>query len=106
MEEILQRISTVAWRFPLITTVPISAAIGIALGAAGNQGLAQIAAPTEHKGLTVETLGLVSEESMTAQVNLNGYILRLRAITIAPGGQIAKHSHENVPGLVKVISGE
>ena len=28
-----------------------------------------------------------------------------RDITIEPGGQIAKHSHENVPGLVKVIDG-
>ncbi|MFV2034819.1 MAG: hypothetical protein ACC631_06885 [Halocynthiibacter sp.] len=30
----------------------------------------------------------------------------LRTITIAPGGQIAKHSHAKVPGLVKVISGK
>lgn len=106
MEETMQRISAGAWRLPLIPTVVISAVVGIALGAVGNHGLAQIAAPTEHKGLTVETLGSVSEESMTAQINLDGRILLLRAITIAPGGQIAKHSHENVPGLVKVISGE
>jgi quercetin dioxygenase-like cupin family protein len=31
--------------------------------------------------------------------------LQLREITILPGGQIAKHSHETRPGLVKVIDG-
>lgn len=79
---------------------------GFAFGAIGGQGLAQVAPPTEHKGLNVETLGVISEESIKAQVGLEGHILLLRAITIEPGGQIAKHSHEKVPGLVKVISGE
>ena len=80
-------------------------AAGLALGAIGTQGLAQVAPPSEHKGLTVETLGLIPEESMKATVGLEGHILLLRAITIEPGGQIAKHSHETVPGLVKVIEG-
>lgn len=78
---------------------------GLAIGAVAARGQAQIAPPTEHKGLTVETLGKVSEESMKATVGLEGHILLLRAITIAPGGQIAKHSHEKVPGLVQVIDG-
>ncbi len=73
---------------------------------AGAMVWANAPAPTEHQGLSVETLGKISEESLTAQVNLDGHILLLRAITIAPGGQIAKHSHAKVPGLVKVISGE
>ena len=80
--------------------------VGLILGAFGAHGLAQVAPPTEHKGLKVETLGMISEESIKAQVGLEGHILLLRAITIEPGGQIAKHSHEKVPGLVKVISGE
>ena len=81
-------------------------ATGLALGVIGGQGLAQVAPPTEHKGLSVETLGVIPEDSLKAQVGLEGHILLLRAITIAPGGQIAKHSHAKVPGLVKVISGE
>jgi len=80
-------------------------AAGLALGAVATQGLAQTAPPTEHKGLTVETLGVIPEDSMKATVGLDGHILLLRAITIAPGGHIAKHSHESVPGLVKVIDG-
>ena len=78
---------------------------GLAIGAIGTQGLAQVVPPSEHKGLAVETLGVISEESMKATVGLEGHILLLRAITIEPGGQIAKHSHEKVPGLVKVIDG-
>ena len=81
-------------------------AAGLALGVIGGQGLAQVAPPTEHKGVSVETLGVIPEDSLKAQVGLEGHILLLRAITIAPGGQIAKHSHAKVPGLVKVISGE
>ena len=81
-------------------------ATGLALGVIGGQGLAQVSPPTEHKGLSVETLGVIPEDSLKAQVGLEGHILLLRAITIAPGGQIAKHSHAKVPGLVKVISGE
>ena len=79
---------------------------GVLIGAMGSAGIAGTAPPTEHKGLSVETLGVISEKSMKAQVGLDGHILLLRAITIAPGGQIAKHSHAKVPGLVKVISGE
>jgi len=80
-------------------------AAGLAIGAIGVQGLAQGVAPTEHKGLSVETLGVIPEASMKATLGIEGRILLLRAITIAPGGQIAKHSHETVPGLVKVIDG-
>ena len=98
----MQRIGAGSWRLRLISTVALSAAIGIALGAVGSRSFAQMAAPTEHKGLTVETLGKISEESIKAQVGLEGHILLLRAITIEPGGQIAKHSHGTVPGLVKV----
>ncbi len=84
----------------------VSLGAGVLIGMTAHEGQAGAAPPTEHKGLTVETLGVISEESMKAQVGLEGHILLLRAITIAPGGQIAKHSHAKVPGLVMVISGE
>ena len=88
-----------------ILLVSCSLAVGLGLGVVGGQGLAQTTPPSEHKGLSVETLGSISEDSMKATVGLEGHILLLRAITIEPGGQIAKHSHEKVPGLVKVIEG-
>ena len=81
------------------------AAATFLLGAVGGHGLAQMAPPTEHKGLGVEKLGVISEDSIKAAVGLEGHFLQLRAITIDPGGQIAKHGHEVRPGLVKVIDG-
>ncbi len=79
--------------------------IGVSAGLAMSAVHAQMAAPSEHKGLTVAGLGVISDESMTRQIGLSGYKMQLRAITIAPGGQIAKHSHATRPGLVKVIDG-
>lgn len=61
--------------------------------------------PTEHKGLEVEQLAVVPEESMSRQLNLDGRILLARRISIMPGGQIARHSHETVPGIVFMESG-
>jgi uncharacterized cupin superfamily protein len=105
MEAEMQRSSVGPWRFGLVSTIVFSAAIGVALGVIGSRSLAQVAAPTEHKGLQMEALWMVSEDSMEKQIGLTGYKLQLREITIEPGGQIAKHSHETRPGLVKVISG-
>jgi hypothetical protein len=84
---------------------------GIACGAgmiavAGQSAIAAATAPTEHKGLTVETLGVIDAASMKATLGLEGHKMQLRAITIEPGGQIASHGHETRPGLVKVIAGE
>lgn len=80
--------------------------VGALLGIAGSAGFAAVSAPTEHAGLAVETLGAVPDASMAATVGLEGHRLQLRRITIAPGGQIARHSHADRPGLVHVVSGE
>lgn len=79
--------------------------IGLVLGVAGHDSLAEIDTPSEHKGLTVSALGMVDQNSLDAQIGLSGYVLQLREITIEPGGQIAQHDHATRPGLVKVVSG-
>ena len=66
---------------------------------------AQRQPPTEHKGVEVKNLGVVSESSMAIQVGLQGYKMQLREITLAPGGQIARHDHYKRPGLVWTLSG-
>ena len=85
--------------------VALSAVMGLAVGSFATHSLATTSVPTEHKGLAVKTAGVISSKSMSKQVGLEGYKLQLREITIAPGGQIAKHDHSTRPGLVKVISG-
>ena len=61
-------------RRPMLIAI-LSAATGLTFGVIGGQGLAQVAPPTEHKGLEVEKLGFVPAESMAVQVGLDGHIL-------------------------------
>ncbi len=81
------------------------AVVSALIGGIGGQILAQMKGPTEHKGIAVTALGQIDEDSMLAQIGLKGYILRLRKVTIEPGGQVKEHSHATRPGLVKMISG-
>ncbi|MDW4550448.1 cupin domain-containing protein [Defluviimonas sp. D31] len=87
--------------------IGIAPAVALTLfGALAGMAVARMSGPTEHKGLTIGKLGVIEEEMLRRQIGLEGYFMQLRAITIAPGGQIAEHSHEKRPGLVKVIDGE
>lgn len=83
-------------------------ALGLSAGlvaAVGGSGFAQMSGPTEHAGLTVDLLAELSGDTMEATIGLAGYSLRMRAIEIAPGGQIAEHDHADRPGIVTVIDG-
>ncbi|WP_235952722.1 cupin domain-containing protein [Alterinioella nitratireducens] len=86
------------------TTFVFGLATGLAAMAAGPV-LATMTGPSEHVGLAVETLAELSAETMEATIGLEGYTMRMRAIEIAPGGQIAEHSHQDRPGIVTVIDG-
>lgn len=79
--------------------------VGVLLAQVSDLGWALRAPPTEHTGVSVKSLGVVSEESMSRQLGLNGYIMQLREITLEPGGAIARHSHAGRPGLVYTASG-
>ncbi len=87
-----------------ITTIALGVVAGLAAFGAG-QGLANLSGPSEHAGLTVDMLTELSAETMEATIGLQGYTMRMRAIEIAPGGQIAQHSHEDRPGIVTIIDG-
>ena len=80
-------------------------AIGILIGGIGSQVLAQMKGPTDMKGVAVIELGIISEESLKAQIGIEGFILRMRAVTVEPGGHIREHSHATKPGLVKMVTG-
>ena len=66
---------------------------------------AQRVPPTQHQGLGVHSLGVISELSLADQIGLQGYKMQLREISIMPGGQIARHDHFKRPGLVWTLSG-
>ena len=87
--------------FTLITVT----VFGILLGAVGSEVIARMKGPSEHKGISVTNLGTISEESLTAQLGIKGFVLRMRTATIEPGGHIKEHSHATSPGLVKMVSG-
>lgn len=105
MEVTVKRLDARLRKLKLPAVTGLAGAAGLVLGFVGAAGLAETAIPTEHKGLSVETLGFVPDESMSAQVGLDGHILLLRRITIEPGGQIAKHSAESTPAVVYMVSG-
>lgn len=79
--------------------------VGLALAQVSEVGWALRAAPTKHQGVSVVSLGMVNEDSMSRQLGLEGHIMQLREITLAPGGRIAQHSHAKRPGLVWTKSG-
>lgn len=85
---------------------PLSLTIATMAGIAAGLAVAGATPPTEHMGLAVQGLARIEADMIERQTGLEGYMMQLRAITIEPGGQIAQHSHENRPGLVKVISGD
>src|SRR5437016_6142961 len=62
------------------------------------------AAPTAPVGIT--DTELASIDLAHENVHLDGRRLRLRHMTIAPGGIVPLHSHEDRPALIKVDSGE
>jgi len=63
-------------------------------------GTAQQAAPTENKGVTFNQL-----TSVDLGPEIPGMHLRLRTVTIEPGGFVAVHSHKDRPGSAYVLKG-
>jgi len=78
---------------------------GFLFGGVATKLHAEMEIPTEHRGVSVTSLGVLPEESLKAQIGLSGYVLQMREITVEPGGAIARHSHAKRPGLVQTIAG-
>lgn len=76
---------------------------GLVVGFAHGQSSRQ--PPSEHEGLSVVPLGQVNESSLKIQLGISGYEMKMRQITVEPGGAIKEHNHDTRPGLVRTISG-
>lgn len=80
--------------------------VGIGIGIYGNSILAAVSGPKEHKGIDVGMLQELPESTLKTTIGLEGYTLRMRRVSVMPGGQIAEHSHADRPGIVSIVQGE
>ena len=81
-------------------------AVGLGIGLNGEAILAAASGPKEHKGIQVGLLEELPEKTLQATIGLEGYSMRMRWVTVEPGGQIAEHSHVDRPGIVTMVDGE
>jgi len=89
---------------PTLYTAVLVTAMGMAtVGAyAGDKPLIK-GAPTKHQGFTTPAK---QEVDLDGQIpGMEGRKLRVRLLTIAPGGHIKVHSHKNRPAAFYVVSG-
>jgi quercetin dioxygenase-like cupin family protein len=76
---------------------------GLACGLGSGTAFAQQAPPTENKGVSV---GKTAAIDLGPEIQgMQGRQLRMRVITVEPGGQIRNHSHQDWPEVVYVMQG-
>ena len=91
--------------------IAATAAIAITSFAHAGQCPADKVAPNDLPGAATAPVGVVDTELASIDlanenVKLDQRRLRLRHMTIAPGGIVPFHSHEDRPALIMVNSGE
>lgn len=66
--------------------------------------IAQVAPPTESKGVAARLIGTLPLAQELE--GIGGRQLRMRVVTLAPGGVFAVHSHEDRPSVEYVLKGQ
>jgi len=85
------------------TSLMVAWFLGFALATRVGTASAQQAAPTENKGINIALLNAVD---LGPEIpGMQGRQLRMRTITIEPGGVVAVHSHKDRPGAAYVLKG-
>lgn len=59
---------------------------------------------TAHKDVTEKLLGEI--DLTNEKVAVQGHHFRMRRLEVAPGGEVAWHSHDERPALIYVVSGK
>ena len=76
----------------------------LVLCAALASAIDQQVAPTENKGVTIKVLSSVD---LGPEIEgMSGRQLRMRMLTIDPGGIVGVHSHKDRPGTAYVLQGK
>ena len=80
-----------------------SAVAGVALIVGLQSGIAQQAAPTQTKGVTIKQLDTID---LGPEIQgMTGRQFRMRLITVEPGGVLGLHDHKDRPAIDYVIQG-
>jgi quercetin dioxygenase-like cupin family protein len=87
-----------AWK---ITAYSIAALAATTLTA--QVAIAQLAAPTANQGIAVKLIGALNLHSQLTEIGARQ--LRLRLVTIAPGGVLALHDHKDRPSVEMLVKG-
>jgi quercetin dioxygenase-like cupin family protein len=82
------------------TSIVVAWFLGFVLVTRVSTATAQQAAPTENKGVNITLLNAID-----LGPEIPGRQLRMRMITVEPGGVIAVHSHKDRPGTAYVLQG-
>jgi quercetin dioxygenase-like cupin family protein len=77
--------------------------LGLVLGVGLGTATGQQSTPTENKGVSVGKTTVVDLGPEIA--GMQGRQLRMRVITVDPGGHIRQHNHNDWPGVVYVLQG-
>ena len=81
----------------------VSGIVGLAIGAGLQSVIAQQSGPTETKGVTIQQLHSIN---LGPEIKaMEGWQLRMRLITVAPGGVLGLHDHKDRPAIDYVTQG-
>lgn len=87
----------------VLGTLIVGGLLAFALATGLGTATAQQAAPTETKGVTPTVLATVD---LGPEIpGMQGRQLRLRILTVEPGGVVGAHSHKDRPGAAYVLKG-
>ena len=90
------------------TSTLIRVGVGMAVGAAVialvPAVLAQMAPPSENKGVSAKVIGALPLAPEFDRIEARQ--LRMRVVTLAPGGVFAVHSHADRPSVEYVLKGK
>ena len=79
------------------------AAMGIFATAFIPEVIAQIAPPTESKGVAAKLIGTIP---LAPEISgIDNRQLRMRVVTLEPGGVVAMHSHKGRPAVAYALQG-
>ena len=87
----------------LVFTLTLATAADAGECPAGQTGIdVTQSSDADYEGLTDTVIASID---LGQHIGVDGRLLRLRRLEIAPGGVVAWHSHDNRPGVVYVLKG-